>query len=83
VLCEFAQWGPGRSYGKLRFWCISGLEKSRIVDDSQLVGRFQLSELCKNFISQSPGVHRPFQHRLNDVSAARDATPARCLLSSV
>ena len=45
--CKLAQWGPWRSYGKMRFWCISGLEQSTNLDSSLLVGRFQLLELCK------------------------------------
>ena len=44
---KLAQWGPGRSYGKMWFWCISGLEKSSNLDISQLIGRSQHLELCK------------------------------------
>ena len=41
--------GPGRSYGIMWFWCISGLEKSSNLDISQSV----LPELCAaaNFTS--------------------------------
>jgi len=53
--CKLAHWGPGRSCGKVWFWCISGLEISSNLDSSQLVGRSQLLELYKKFISESLG----------------------------
>ena len=41
---------PAGSWAKLRkYFGISGLEKSSNLDILQLVGRFQLSELCKKF----------------------------------
>jgi len=58
--CKLAQWSPGRSYGKMLFWCMSGIEKSSNLDISQLVGRFQLLELGKtNRISQLLGSTDP------------------------
>ena len=47
--CKLAQWGTGRSYGKMWFWCISGLEKSSNLDISRLVGRFLLLAFCTKF----------------------------------
>jgi len=58
--CKLDQWSPGRSYGKIWFWCMSGIEKSSNLDISQLVGRFQLLELGKtNRISQLLGSTDP------------------------
>ena len=65
--CKLAQWGVGRSSGKMWFWCISGLEKSSNPDISQLDGHFHLLELCKiNSFYNRWGVCRPIQHLLNN-----------------
>ena len=65
VVSAGAQWGPRRSYGKMWFWCISGLEKSSNLDISQLVGRFQLLELCTKSLYNRFIVRRPLQHPIN------------------
>jgi len=67
--CKLAQWSPRQSSVKCCLGCISDIEKSSNLDISQLVGRFQLLELCKKFTSIVGEVHRLPQRPLNDAPA--------------
>ena len=58
--------GSERSYGKMWFRRISGLEKSSNLGISQSIGRFQLSELLKKM---------PFYNRRGRGSVDPSSTP--------
>ena len=53
VNCKLAQWGPERTYGKMWFWCISGLGNQVISTFHSRLAVFSFGICAKNFILQS------------------------------